>query len=117
LLGGKLEVLGDVSYSLDNSKYSTQVPYLTTCGAVTVLTCGDTPDIQTKVLTVKLVTSYQVVKSGKITLGLVHQQMTSSDYFYNGEQYGYTPNRVMPTNLQAPNYVINVGSVSYSYLF
>jgi MtrB/PioB family decaheme-associated outer membrane protein len=120
LLGGKLEVLGDVSYSLDNSKYSTQVPYTsgaTLCSLSTVLTCGDTPDIQTKVLTIKLVTSYQVVKSGKITLGLVHQEMTSSDYFYNGEQYGYTPNRVMPTNLQAPNYVINVGSVSYSYLF
>jgi MtrB/PioB family decaheme-associated outer membrane protein len=120
LLGGKLEVLGDVSYSLDNSKYSTQVPYTsgtTLCSLPAILSCGDTPDIKTKVLTVKLTGNYLVSKSGKITMGVIHQRMTSSDYFYNGEQYGYTPNRVMPTNLQAPNYSINVVAASYSYLF
>lgn len=125
LLGGKLTVVGDLSYSMDKSRYSTQVPYrvatnaapANTCDSPLVLTCGSAPDIQTKIVTLKINSSYQIDKDGKVAVIYVHQRMNSSDYFYNGEQYGYTPNRVMPTNLQAPNYAINAVAVSYSYTF
>lgn len=120
LMGGKLEIIGDLSYSLDTSKYSTQAPYTTgatLCSLPTILTCGDTPDIKTEVITLKLTGNYQVDKSGKIAVGYIYQNMKSSDYFYNGEQYGYTPLRVMPTNMQAPNYTVNVVTVSYIYTF
>ena len=123
LLSGKLEVIGDLAYSLDRSRYSTQIPYYVatvaapTCDSPTALTCGDTPYIQTKVITLKLTGNYQVMKNGKVAVGYIHQRLQSNDYFYNGEQYGGTPNRVMPTNLQAANYAINVVTVSYIYMF
>lgn len=117
LMGGKLEIMGDVSYSLDKSSYSTQVPYLATCGAANTLTCGDLPDIKSELLTLKLTGNYQVNKSGKVALGYIYQKLNSSDYFYNGEQYGYTSNRVIPTNLQAPNYAVNVVTATYIYTF
>lgn len=117
LMGSKLEIIGDLSYSLDKSHYSTQVPYLATCGATNTLTCGDTPDIKSELITFKLTGNYQVDKSGKVALGYLYQKLNSSDYFYNGEQYGYTANRVMPTNLQAPNYAVNMVTVTYIYTF
>ena len=117
LMGGKLEIVGDLSYSLGKSRYSTQVPYSATCGAANTLTCGDTPDIKSELTTLKLSGNYQVNKSAKVALGYIYQKLKSSDYFYNGEQYGATPNRVMPTNLQAPNYSVNVVTASYIYEF
>jgi len=117
LMGGKLEIIGDLSYTLGKSRYSTQIPYLATCGAANTLTCGDTPDIKSELVALKLTGNYQVNKSAKVALGYVYQKLNSNDYFYNGEQYGYTANRVMPTNLQAPNYSVNVVTASYIYTF
>ena len=117
LMGGKLEIIGDLSYSLDKSHYSTQVPYNLNCGLATTLTCGDTPDIKSELTTLKLTGNYKVDKSAKVALGYIYQKLSSSDYFYNAEQYGYTPNRVMPTNLQAPNYSVNVVTATYIYMF
>ena len=118
LMAGKLELLGDLSYSLDNSKYSTQQSYNpTTCGGVGVLTCGDTPDIKTRVKTLKLTGNYQLDKHGKVALGYIFQQMKSNDYLFNAEQYGYTATSVMPTNQQLPNYSVNVVSATYIYTF
>lgn len=51
------------------------------------------------------------------TVPYLYQKLNSSDYFYNGEQYGYTANRVMPTNLQAPNYAVNMFTATYIYTF
>lgn len=117
LMGGKLELLGDLSYSLDKSRYSTQVPYLATCGTAAVLTCGDTPDIKNTLLSFKLTGTYQVDKSAKIAIAYLYQKLKSVDYYYNSLQYGYTPNRVIPTNEQAPNYSENMVAVSYIYSF
>jgi MtrB/PioB family decaheme-associated outer membrane protein len=116
-LGGKLELLGDLSYSLDKSHYSTQVPYLATCGATGTLTCGDTPDIKAELVAFKLTGSYRIDKHAKVALVYLYQNLTSSDYYYNGYQYGYTPNRVMPTNEQAPNYEVSFLGASYVYSF
>ena len=118
LMAGKLELLGDFSYSLDTSKYSTQQSYSTTaCGGVGVLTCGDTPDIKTRVTTLKLTGNYQLDKHGKVSLGYIFQQMKSNDYIFNAEQNGLTATSLMPTNQQLPNYAINVLSASYIYSF
>ena len=116
-MGGKLELLGDLSYSLDKSHYSTQVPYTPTCGAATVLTCGDTPDIKAELVAFKLTGSYKIDKRSKVALVYLYQNLTSNDYYYNGYQYGYTPNRVVPTNEQAPNYEVSFLGASYVYSF
>jgi MtrB/PioB family decaheme-associated outer membrane protein len=123
LMGGKLELLGDVSYSLANTGYGTQLNYSTTttggltCSAPQILSCGDLPDIKTTVIQLKLVGNYTIDKSAKVSLGYLYQYMESADYYYNALQYGYTPNALMPTNQQSPNYSVNVVAASYSYLF
>ncbi|NOS96257.1 MAG: MtrB/PioB family decaheme-associated outer membrane protein [Methylotenera sp.] len=120
LLGGKLELIGDLSYSLDNSKYSTQAPYTsgaTLCSLSTQLTCGSTPDIHSELISLRLSGNYQLNKHGKVVLGYLFQHLNSNDYYYNGLQYGYTPNRVMPTFEKSPNYSVNVVNLSYIHSF
>lgn len=117
LLGGKAEILGDLSYSLDKSFYATQVPYSSACSGVTVLTCGATPDIRTQIITLKLTGNYQVDKHGKVGLAYIYQHLMSNDYVYNAEQYGYTIPSLMPTNQVAPNYSVNEVVATYTYNF
>jgi len=119
LLNGKLEMIGDASYALNATSYSTQVPYGTTtpCGSSSQLTCGTLPDINNNLLSLKLTGNYKVLKNGKVALTYLYQKLNSTDYFYNGQQLGYTPNSLMPTNLQPQNYTVNVVALSYSYAF
>ena len=117
LLNGKLEIIGDASYALDASSYSTQVPYNPSCGRLTSLTCGTLPDINNNLLSLKLSGNYKVLQNGKVSLTYLYQKLNSTDYFYNGQQFGYTPNRVMPTGLQPQGYTVNVVALSYSYAF
>ena len=46
-----------------------------------------------------------------------YQKLNSNDYFYYGQQFGVTPNRVMPTGLQMQSYAVNVVGLSYNYSF
>ncbi len=117
LLNGKLEIIGDASYALDATTYSTQVPYNPACGVATSLTCGTLPDINNNLLSLKLTGNYKVLKNGKVSLTYLYQELKSTDYFYNGQQLGYTPNTLMPTNLQPLSYAVNVVALSYSYVF
>lgn len=129
LLGGKLEILGDLSYAFDTSGYSTQVFYTPTtgnppaapirvpCGDSNSLTCGNLSPIKNELFSVKLTGNYKVHKNGKVALAYIYQKLNSNDYFYNGQQFGYTPNRVMPTGLQAQDYTVNVVALSYSLAF
>ncbi|MBI4996877.1 MAG: MtrB/PioB family decaheme-associated outer membrane protein [Rhodocyclales bacterium] len=117
LLGGRLELKGDLSYSKDTSTYSTQVPYLATCSAVGTLSCGTLPDIRSEVATLRLSGTYALDKASKLALGYIHQRLRSDDYFYNWYQYGYTGLRGMPTNQVAPNYEVHLLAASYIYSF
>jgi len=117
LKDGKLELMGDVSYSYDNSYYSTQVPYNTSCDALTSLICGDTPDITASLFRIKLSGTYQLNEKGKVALGYMYQKLDNNDYYYNIYQYGYTPDRVIPTNERAFNYGEHLVGVSYIYQF
>ncbi len=119
LLGNKLEIIGDFSYARDTSAYSTQIPYATTtaCGSSTSLTCGNLSPIKNEVFSVKLTGNYKVHKNGKVALAYIYQKLNSNDYFYNGQAFGFTPNRVMPTGLQAQDYTVNVVALSYTLSF
>ena len=117
MLNGKLEIIGDMSYSLDESTYSTQVPYLATCGSSGTLTCGTLSPIRNELISLKLIGNYKVLKNGKISLTYLYQKLNSNDYFYNGQQFGFTPYRVMPTGLQQQDYTVNVVALSYNYAF
>lgn len=118
-LDGKLELIGDVSYSIDTSGYSTQTPYLpvATCASSTSLTCGSLPDIKNEVLSLKLTGNYQLHKNGKLSLAYMYQKLNSNDYFYNAQQFGYTPNSMLPNGLQPQDYTMNVVAMSYILSF
>ncbi len=119
LLGGKLEVLGDMSYSLNTTTYATQVPYNTavSCSSSASLTCGIVSPIKNELISLKLTGNYKIFENGKLSLSYMYQKLNSNDYFYNGQQFGYTPNRVIPTGLQEQSYTANVVALSYNYKF
>lgn len=123
LMGGKLDLTADASYSKGNAVYSTALNYagLTTggltCAAAQILSCGQLPAIWSNVTQVKLSGIYAVNKSTKVALRYIRQELSSSDYYYNGFQYGSTPSGLMPTNQFAPNYKVDALAASLLYNF
>jgi MtrB/PioB family decaheme-associated outer membrane protein len=119
LIGGKLQLAENLTYSDAKTSYSTNVPYtLASCTATSNLSCGDVPDIKEKMLQFKLTGSYQVSKPSKVVMGYMYQHLNSNDpAYYNIYQYGYTATTILPTNQQAPNYNVNTVFVAYNYSF
>jgi len=120
LMGGKLDLSGDLTYSLSNSNYSTAVGYaLATCTAPSNggYTCGSLPTIRSEMLQIKLAGDYNVNKSDKVTVGYLFQKLNSNDYYYNAYQVGFTPTSLLPTNQQAPSYTANLLYVAYTHSF
>jgi MtrB/PioB family decaheme-associated outer membrane protein len=128
LMGNKLDLSGDVTYSHAKSTYDTELNYVSadgngnTCSSVYFQTCGALPDITSDTLRVKLSGAYKVDKFSKFTVGYLFQQLRSTDYLYNAYQTGSatSPNTMatlLPTNQQAPSYSVNVVSVSYTITY
>ena len=123
LMRGKLELAGDLTYTLGKSSYNTQFNYAAatsaglTCASAQFLTCGPLPEVNNQVTQFKFTGKYQLDKSSKVAFGYLYQHMKSTDYYYNGLQAGYTPSALMPTNQQSPNYTVNVIAASYIYNF
>jgi len=125
LMGGKLELAGDLTYSLGKTSYETLLNYNTTtaapsfvgCSAPQINSCGSLPDIKNTMTQLKLTGTYQVDKSAKVAVEYLYQHLDSNDYYYNTYQYGYTPTGVLPTNQQTGSYSVNVFAVSYVYTF
>ncbi len=124
LMHSKLELTGDLTYSLGKTAYGTQLNYSTTtsaggftCASPQILSCGDLPVIQNKTLQLKLTGNYKLDQSSRVALGYVMQQLKSNDYYYNGLQLGSSPNSMLPTNQQPGSYTVFVVSASYIYNF
>ncbi len=122
-MGGKLDLTGDLTYSLGRSGYGTQFNYAAattgglTCSSPQFETCGDLPVIRNSMVQLKLGGNYKVDKASNIKVMYMYQHLTSNDYLYTAYQYGGTPTTMLPTNQQAPSYKVNVIAVSYSYMF
>lgn len=124
LLAGKLDLSGDLTFSDAKSNYSTSfltwvvgTTTATSCATTASLTCGSAPDITNKLTQFKLTGTYKVNKQSKVAVGYLYQKLSSTDYFYNGYQYTYTPTGVMPTNQQSGSYTVNAVAASYIYSF
>jgi MtrB/PioB family decaheme-associated outer membrane protein len=123
LMDGKLDLAGDLTYSLGKTRYDTGLNYSTTttgglaCSAPTILSCGSLPDIKSAMIQFKLNGTYQLDKQAKVAVGYLFQSLRSDDYYYNGLQYGFTPTSVMPTNQTSGNYAVNMVWASYIYAF
>ena len=120
MLGGKLDIVGDLTYTLSTSSYATAVNYnLATCTTPSTggYTCGALPDIRSEMIKFKLAGNYKVNKASRVAVGYLYQHLNSNDYYYNAYQTGATPTSLMPTNQQAPSYSQNVLYASYVYEF
>jgi len=114
LMGGRLELAGDLSYSLGKTRYSTQIQDSTLCSDIT---CGSLPAIRNDMKKLKVTAIYAVDKASKVALTYLYKKLKSDDYYYSAYQLGWTDVTVLPTNQQAPNYSVNVLMASYMYSF
>jgi hypothetical protein len=117
LMGGRLELGGNLSYSLGTTGYSTQLQYADPLCSTYAITCGDLPDIKNRMLRLKLSSNYQINKASKMALGYLYQHLNTNNYYYSAYQTGSTDVTVMPTNQQPPNYSVNVITAAYIYSF
>lgn len=127
LMKNKLELAGDLTYSVGRTDYGTTLNWagLTTatagvtynCSAAFLLSCGDVPSVKNNMLEAKLTGTYTVDKNSKVALGYQFRRLRSSDYYYNGLLYGYTPTSLLPTNQVAPSYSVSAIAASYIYSF
>lgn len=114
LMGGKLELMEDLSYSLSKSKYYTTLgPNINPA----VGNQGDSPNIYSELTQLKLTGTYLINKASGVLVGYLYQRLKSNDYYYNAYQFGYTPTSLLPTGQQAPNYSENAVFAAYRYTF
>jgi hypothetical protein len=121
LMGGRLELLGDLTYSMAKTSYNTTLNYDflsgPPCSDPSLLTCGAPPDIKNDLIAFKLSGAYAVAKHSKVSLGYLYQRLKSDDFYYNGLQAGFTPQSVLPTNQTAPSYSVGVIFASFIHEF
>jgi MtrB/PioB family decaheme-associated outer membrane protein len=123
LMADRLELIGDLTYSLAKTAYSTVLNYSTTttggltCADPSIYTCVPLPDITSRMIQFKLSGIYTLDKSSKFALGYLYRNLRADDFYYNGLQAGFTPTSVMPTNQTVPNYAVNLVWASYIYTF
>ena len=123
LMAGKFDLGGDLTYSLGKTNYNTVFNYVPldssgrTCSNAIYLTCGSVPEVKNKLIQLKINGNYKVTKSGTVGLDYIYQHLSSNDYYYNGYQYGYTPQKVLPTNQQPGSYSVNLVTATYTYNF
>jgi MtrB/PioB family decaheme-associated outer membrane protein len=118
MMGGKLELNEDLTYSLGKASYATDVFYTLTGGAaIGNLSSGALPDMRSETTRVRLSGSYQLDKSAQVVMGYIYQRLKADDYYYNAYQTGFTPTTLLPNNLQSPNYSVNVVYAAYRYTF
>ena len=113
LLGGKLDLAEDLSYSTSKSRYSTALQYT----SATLGIDGDSPDIKSDITQLRLSGTYHANKAADVIMGYTFQRLKSDDYYYNAYQYGFTPTSLLPTNQQAPSYSVNLIYAAYRYKF
>ena len=120
MMHGKLKLGADLSYSLDRTRYSTEVYYpdssCTTPGR-TGYDCGTLPDIRTRLTRLNLTASYALDHKSTLVFGYLYQKLATNDYFYNYYQLGYTGTTTMPTNQLSPNYTENLVYAAFRFSF
>lgn len=77
---------------------------------------ADLPAVTTRTLDLRLMGRISLGKSGDMRLFYRYERMKSTDYSYDGMQFG-TGTEQLPTNEQPWNYSVHVVGVSFGYRF
>ncbi|HZQ71796.1 MAG TPA: MtrB/PioB family decaheme-associated outer membrane protein [Burkholderiales bacterium] len=123
LMGGRVEFLGDLTYTWTKTQYNTVFNYSAptllgiTCADPSFDTCGALPDVTSRLTQLRLSTAYAVRKDSKIRIGWTYQRLSTNDFYYNGLQTNFTPTSVLPTNQQSPNYTVNMIYATFVHTF
>jgi hypothetical protein len=123
LLGGKLDVSGDLIYSqarTDNAMtggtYSAN-PLVAVNPPSIFIPAQNLPTVKTDSIALRLNSRYTVDKQSSVQLFYRFQHLRATDYAYDAMQTSASISSVLPTNEQAPVYKIHVIGVSYIYSF
>ena len=76
----------------------------------------DMPQVTNNTIELRLIAQYNIDKKSAVRFMYMFGQLHSTDYAYDGTQYG-TITSVMPTNQTAPDYSVSVFGLSYVYSF
>ena len=118
LMGGKLSLSADATYSLANSIYNTGGVLCSPPSSANSTICGSLPGITNNLAIIKLGSVYQLDKNSKVGLMYWYQHLYSNDWYYNTQGYGTTNAAgITPTNQTSPSYSVNVIMANYTYTF
>jgi MtrB/PioB family decaheme-associated outer membrane protein len=125
LMSGKLDLGGDVLFSwartnvdvsggsyVNNPFAVANQPAVTP--AVLFIPAQNFPTVTNNLVEFRLTGIYSIDKSSAIRAFYWYQHLHSTDFAYDGMQFG-TISAVMPTNEQAPSYNVSVVGISYLY--
>ena len=84
--------------------------------AVLYIPAANLPPVTTRTLDLRLSGRINVSKSGDVRVFYEFQRMKSTDYAYDGMQFG-TGTEQLPTLERAPDYTVHVVGVSFGYRF
>ena len=122
LMQSKLKLSGDISTTNAISGYATDKATSASTACATTpgtsgWTCGNTPDINTRLLRLKLGAEYSIDKDSKFLVSALHQRLQSDDPYYNFYQFGYNGTGALPTGQQSGSYNVNVISMGFLHNF
>lgn len=126
LMAGKLDLTGSLIYSrartdidVNGGSYANNPLALAGAPAlgagvpaIFYISAAALPTVTTNTVTLRLSGNYALDKASSVRVLYSYQHMTSTDYMYDGYQYG-TGTNYLPTNQTAPNYTVNLIAVSY----
>jgi MtrB/PioB family decaheme-associated outer membrane protein len=120
LMGGRLQLLEDLSYNYGKSNYNaTYISGPTTGGgSISTANLGSPGDITSKLIQFRLSGSYDLDRQSTIYAGFLYQRFVSNDYFYNAfGNNGYAVPTFMPSYMTEPTYTIKMIYAGYRYSF
>jgi len=125
LMSGKLDLWGDAVFTwattntnvtggtYANSPYAVSGRPVVTPAAF-FIPAANLPSVTNNTIELRLVGQYSIDKTSAVRFAYMYGRLRSSDYAYDGTQYG-TITSVMPTNQTAPDYSVSVFGLSYVY--
>jgi hypothetical protein len=119
LLGGKLDISGDLVYSRATTDIAMRggnyANNLAATGLI-YIKASDLPTVKSESISLRLSGLYALNRQSAVRLVLMYKRLKSADFAYDGTQFG-TLTSDIPSIENAPNYSISAIGLSYLYRF